>query len=1016
VGTATITGAVEDATSARIAGARIKLVSLRTGTENDAVSGRYGRFVISGILPGSYLLEITRNGFATIQFAGLTLNIGDLRDILIRMKIGSVDETVLVNGSGMAVDTTDASISTVVDQTFVSRIPLNGRSFQDLISMTPGAETQSPQTPGQGDISINGQKADTNTFSVDGVSANIGAGSLSGQVMLPAMGQYAGTTAIGTTQSLASLDDLEEFRVLSSSYSAEYGHTPGAQFSLLTKAGTKDLHGSIYVYARNGYFDARDWYTGYYSTFDDRNGSFSQQDFGGTLGGPIRIPRSRRGKEKTFFFGSYEGLRVSNPTAPFVQYAPDQATLLNAPLALRSILQSFPGQTAPPSTSYPGLSPSFYGVIFQPSRIEAGSLRLDHTFNSRLSMFARYSNAASRTQMDQSPLSWSNSLDTQTLTLGGTLQISPRMLNDLRLGFARTDGSSRNAADIGSSFCRYFGVESTTGGAACQMYIRIAGIGEAATQVDAAEDALHQWNLRNTTVFQLGRHLLRIGIDERRLRTLIRPPALSVTASYLSQETILQNQASNLVISRRLAADPLINEFAAFAQDEWQLSPSLNISAGLRWELNPAPGEAHGRLPYVVRGSIQAPATLTLAPRGTSLWDTNWRDFAPRLGVAWKADRSADHELLLRAGAGIYFDNANRAAAGSYTAFGFSTSNEPSNPALPLPSSAFDLADSLSMPTSHGTVYIFPSHLTAPYFLQWNTSLEKAFGRNQSATISWVGAEGRHLLLPQRADVSNSNPDFSAVYYFPSGLRASYESLQMRFQRTISRGLQALASYTWSHTLDYGSTAPAYPLTYGNSDLDVRHNLQLALSWDTSRSSDSPKRKDFYARWGFDARFFARTAFPVTLLGNLEFDSVTGERYYSGVNRMPGRVEYLYGSQYPGGRAINGGPDMASPAFQLPAAGQMGNVVRNQLRGFGASQFNIAVRKDIPLHDMVNFQFRAETFNLFNHPDLGYIDPHITDQFSGKATLMLNQSFGSNGSLYQQGGPRSLQFMVRLRF
>ncbi|MGB7743890.1 MAG: carboxypeptidase regulatory-like domain-containing protein, partial [Terracidiphilus sp.] len=263
--TAIVTGIVEDSTGARIPGAALRLVNSQTGTVNDATTNQDGIFLLPGVIPGAYTLEIARDGFATAQIAGLILNVGDTRSLLIRMEIGPVKQTVEIDASDLSSVSAGASVSTVINRKFVANIPLNGRSFQDLISMTPGVNTQSPQAMGEGfgahgDFSVNGQQPDDNSYTVDGVSADIGAGLLIGHQKLASSGSAAGTTALGTTQSLVSIDDLQEFRVLTSTYSAEYGRTTGGQFTLLTRSGTDSLHGSGYDYVRNYSADAADWF------------------------------------------------------------------------------------------------------------------------------------------------------------------------------------------------------------------------------------------------------------------------------------------------------------------------------------------------------------------------------------------------------------------------------------------------------------------------------------------------------------------------------------------------------------------------------------------------------------------------------------------------------------------------------------------------------------------------------------------------------------------------------------
>ena len=285
VSTANVAGLVEDSTGARIPDANVKLINNLTGAENDSKTNHVGIFLLPDVIPGAYTLQIERDGFATVQFTGLVLNVADTKNFVIRMQVGNVTQSINVDASGITPNSADASISTVVDRQFVANTPLNGRSFQDLVSMTPGIVTQSPQAFGaghgvQGDFSVNGQQPDTNSYTIDGVSADIGVGLLGGHTKFASSGNAAGTTALGTTQSLVSVDDLQEFRVLTSNYSAEYGRTSGGQFTLLTRSGTNTLHGSIYDYVRNNIADAADWFTNFNST-GQLSLPYQQNDFGG---------------------------------------------------------------------------------------------------------------------------------------------------------------------------------------------------------------------------------------------------------------------------------------------------------------------------------------------------------------------------------------------------------------------------------------------------------------------------------------------------------------------------------------------------------------------------------------------------------------------------------------------------------------------------------------------------------------------------------------------------------------
>jgi hypothetical protein len=466
----------------------------------------------------------------------------------------------------------------------------------------------------------------------------------------------------------------------------------------------------------------------------------------------------------------------------------------------------------------------------------------------------------------------------------------------------------------------------------------------------------------------------------------------------------------DLYISHTLPATPIFNEFAAFAQDEWHVTKSLNASLGLRWEVNPPPSEANGNLPYTLTGNIANPASLALAPQGTPLWKTTWYNFAPRLGLAWTAHSISGWETVVRSGGGVFFDTGNQVATGGFNALGFNATTDPSNVSLPAASSQFNLPTTPVAPYTRSAVYAFPAHLQLPYTLEWNVSVQQALGKAQSLTTSYVASNGRRLLQEQQSFVLAVNPSFATIYYYPNRDTSNYQSLQLQFQRSVSRGVQALASYAWSHSLDYGSTNSTYALTYGNSDFDVRHNLQGGLAWDIQAPNENKFVDALLKGWGLDGRVIARTGFPLTLTGNVVRDPVTGIQQYSGVNLTSGLPIYVYGSQYPGGRAVNKG------AFALPTGTNQGNAPRNFVRGFGEKQINVAARRAFRVTDKSNLQFRAEAFNIFNHPNFGFVQTTLPQALFGQATTMLNHSLGTVSSLYQQGGPRSMQFALKLTF
>jgi hypothetical protein len=1030
VSTATVAGVVQDSSKASIPGASVKLINTQTGAENDAVTSHDGGFVLPGVIPGAYTLQIERQGFATTQLRGIILNVGDTRDLLIRMKVGPVAESVTVDASGLTLNTTDGAVSTIVDRKLAEAIPLNGRTFQDLISMTPGIVTQNPQAAGhhsetQGDFSVNGQRPESNSFFVDGISADSNGGVISGHSRAVSTGSAAGATALGTTQSLVSVEALQEFRVLTSSYSAEYGRTPGGQFTFLTRSGTNVPHGSLFYNFRSNVFDAIDWFAGQGTPgFFIPGTRFSQNDFGGTLGAPVVLPGGYKGRDKTFFFLSYEGLYLPQPTPQSYPYGP-ALDFSQIPAALFPVLECFPGGGAglyDASGNPSGLGRTQVPPFALPAHLNSTSVRLDHTFSPRFAVFFRFGDAPSYSQTRQLYSLTTNQLGSRTFSFGANSQLAPNFTNELRLGFSGNDSNVRTftgpfyypgpTLDLNSAL----GIPSTYSSVNSEAYIHIVGVGDSESYTNSASGSLHQWNLRDTFNLQAGKHLFKLGIDERHIVSNIHPAALSVQADFFNLDSMLNNSVSALVITRTDPASPVLNEFSLFAQDDWKMSKALSLSLGMRWEVDPPAKGEHGQDAYTVLGDINSPGTLHVAPRGTPLWHTSWFNFAPRAGVAWAANSEPGKELIVRAGGGAFFDTGNQPALQAFSGLGFTNSLHFANVPVPVTASELNVPPPGTPPYSGTNAFAFPGHLQLPFSWQWNVSLEKALGKSQTLTASYVGATGQRLLQEQRRNVSGANPAFGDITFFPAGLSSSYQAMQIKFQRALVQGVQSLVSYTWAHGLDYGSTDPAFPLIHGNSDLDVRHNLEAAISWDLPRPAGNFVTRNLFGGWRLDGRVLARTGFPVDLSGNFFLDPITGNTYDSGVDLIPNRPLYLHGPAYPGGRIFNGGVGAINPAFSLPLGDAQGNAPRNLVRGFGASQENVGVRRAFHLHDSLNLQVGMEMFNVTNHPNFGYIDPYLPDLLFGQPTKLLNQSFGTTGSIYQQGGPRSMQISIRLVF
>ena len=1043
-----INGLVSDPGAGAIIGAEIVAVNDVTGVQYTTKTNSEGIYVLPNLPPGPYRLQVAKIGFKTIIKPDIVLNVQDALSVNFTLPIGAALETVTVEGGASMVNTTDASVSTVVDQAYVKNMPLNGRSFQDLILLTPGIVTQSPQTGygtyslGQtGEFSVNGQRTESNYYSVDGVSANVGAAAGGRMVNINGgsgpSGSIPAATTLGTTQALVSVDDLQEFRVQSSTYSAEYGRNPGGQFSFETKSGTNQWHGTAYDYLRNDYFDAQDWFNNYFGV---KGAALRQNDFGGTVGGPVRIPGLYAGKDKTFFFVSYEGLRLAAPQPVASILVPDATLRANTAAPLNRVLNAFPVPSPEGIDDTANGIAQFIGTWSNPASLDSTSVRFDHVVNGKLRVFFRFSDTASRSATRVVPTNSTNAYTFRTYTAGASSVFSNRLSNEFRLNYSTNEAASNYFVDAfgGNTPADPGQLTGLAPGSQTVVALSYGPYFIPMIQASTSGDQ-RQWNLVDTGTLSLGRHLLKLGLDYRRLAPVALLASPSAFYYYLSKNDVEAN-SSLYGVETFAPAYPLYKNFSAFAQDEWKVSQRLSLSLGLRWDVNPPPGVTRGLKPYTVQFQGSGPDTWTLAPQGKSLWQTTWYNFAPRVGAAYILHDAPGHETVVRGGAGVFYDTGQQLGSGGFAAVGLSATSAycftcpfPGNPSQLTPAIA-----NPPVPPYSPYMFGFSTHLQLPYTLQWNASAEQGLGKSQSLTISYVGSHAARL-LQQNQFRSSVNPVESDFYVVQNGLKSDYESLQIQFRRRLSRGLTMLASYTWSHCLDYGSANFSIGYKRGNCDFDVRHNLSVAFSYDLPNTGHNGFGYALLNHWGIDDRFTARSAFPVNTDGGTSFDLVTKQQMATGADLVAGQPIYLYGSSCnstlqslhdlkagqvcPGGRAINPcafvvhGTTPGAPCFtsgMVPAV--LGLAPRNFARGFGAWQMDLAVRRDFPIYERLRLQFRAEAFNIFNHPNFGTINTALGQSTFGQATSTLANSLAVLNPLYQMGGPRSMQFALKLNF
>jgi hypothetical protein len=433
----TIYGYILDPTHRAMPGAQIVVEDPNTGAIRNTSTNQQGFYSVPALSPGLYNIAIEATGFKTIYRNGLVLEADQQARLDFTLTIGSKTESITVEGSAPLLNTSDASVSTLIGNQFVTNMPLNGRSFSSLINITPGVVLSRSNQYEQGQFSVNGQRPDANYFTVDGVSANLGTGS--SNLAQGGAGQLPTVNAFGGMSNLASLDALQEFRIQTSSFAPEYGRTPGGQISVVTKSGTNNFHGTAFEYFRNDVLDANDW-------FANRGGlhrpELRQNDFGGVLGGPIK-------KDKLFFFGSYEGLRVRQPQVANT-YEPTLATIQSSPAAVQPLLNAFP---KPNGADLGDGTAQFTADYSDPSTLNAASLRIDYLLSTKITIFGRYNYAPSSldqrtggTQQDNYSTVEHTEYGFQSLTFGMNQSITPRLINEFRFNYSR---SRANLLDAG---------------------------------------------------------------------------------------------------------------------------------------------------------------------------------------------------------------------------------------------------------------------------------------------------------------------------------------------------------------------------------------------------------------------------------------------------------------------------------------------------------------------------------------------------------------------------------------
>lgn len=937
---------------------------------------------------------------------------------------GGISECVTVtdSSSGM-MNTSQASISTTVETRKIEDLPLQGRSYQTLALLAPGtvsAGQRQSDLASQTNVSVNGQRSNSNTFFIDGVSANFGIAPGGESPGSSAAGGAPALTASGGANGLASLSSTQEVEIRTVNAVAEFGRA-GAQVSVVTRAGTNSFHGSLFHYFGNDAVDASDWFA---NSRGLRQPARRLNNFGGTFAGPAH-------RDRIFFFSSYEGLRLRQPMTAITD-VPSLAARQAAPVGMRPFLEAFP---IPNRVARPDGFAEFAASFANPARHDVAGLRIDVNISPKLAFSGHYSfadSAATERGQGGFALNTSNRIRSRAQALTGVLtyMVSPNIVTELHANYSRLGvHGSYLLDDFGGGTIPTGSASSFFSAANGSFNLNLNGRGAALMTGNDVVSTQRQLNVVGATSMISGTHEVKFGADYRRLSPIIGLRTSEESALFDGVAQALTGVAGRASAFTRSGSErPVFNSLALYAQDEWKLTKRLTLTYGLRWELNPAPSTSDGRNALAVT-QVADPSQLTLSPDGSSLWRPTYGNFAPRAGFAYQLSQKSDRELVLRGGVGVFYDVGQDQVGEAFAnSFPFLAGRSVFNTPFPAVLSGGATAASITVPFS-----AFDPALKLPYSWQWNLSIQRALGHAQTISAGYVGSAGRRLLSTQT--LFDPNPDFGFVRLTTNGASSDYQSLQLQFERRFSRKVSALVAYSWSKSLDNFSqdSASRALLTSldsgrdrGPSDFDVRHALAGTVSYELPSLVQSGFGEALLRNWIVDSIFSARSARPVNVV--YDFPTSYGLAYLR-PDLVSGVPLYLFDSTVAGGRLIN------AAAFLAPTDTRQGTLGRNSLRGFPLYQVDLELRRRFAFSETFSLQLQAEAFNLLNHPN--FADPLSSDtslgsKFDPLGPLHANATFGQSaslngrsvlgggdgafGSFYAAGGPRALRFAVKLVF
>jgi hypothetical protein len=841
VNTGTISGLVQDSSGAVIGGATVTIRNVDTGIATALTSDVGGRYVAPNLLIGNYEVQAQQPGFRTEIRKGITLTVGRDEVINLTLNVGQTAETVTVTAEAPVIETTTAAMSSLVDDRTIRDLPLNGRSYDQLAMLQPGVVTVGAgQASAAFDFgtgtrfNVNGSRAYANTFLLDGTDIN----------------DHANGTPGGAAGTNLGVDGVQEFKINTSVSPAEYGRSSGGVISAVTRSGTNNLHGSAFEFIRNNAFDSLGYFEQASHGGTDTLAPYRRNQFGGSLGGPIK-------KDKTFFFGTYEGLRQSVgtnigpqvPTAqtklgivPFAAFQGTNATPYCPPKPAPATLCTVP--VNPVITPYinlfqaptPGLPSSDLGdgtglYFAAPTQVTGENYfmtRVDQQITENMRIFARYSFDKDRNVLPNfngSAISDEHDVahrDYSTIQVNNTLR--PTLLNSFRFAFNRTFQNFDDVitADLsglpnGGSFVtgEHFGTISFGAQGLSTQPLNFLGVDNGAPREYWYNN--YQWGDDLTWV--RGAHAFKFGVNIERIQdNEITSSNSRGNYTFVDVPGFLLNQPI------RFDAPPPgadayrgLREtmFGAYAQDDFKVTQRITLNLGLRWEAITDPRDANGKMANLL--NLTDPTTTVLK---NSYFSVAKKDFQPRVGFAWQLNGSGTS--VVRAGFGMFHDHIlpySYVALASGTPPFFTTLSDLTNPIFPIDTNL------TSGPTPPPQFNVFPRTVKEPSKIQYNLTLQQQVMKNTVLEVAYIGSESHHLqengewnttvptylngqpTFPAKFKQSNRiNPNFASLTTSRWDGNADYNALQVTVRRRSVRGLQYQVFYTYSHSIDDKST------------------------------------------------------------------------------------------------------------------------------------------------------------------------------------------------------------------